>query len=158
MMKQASIQEIRQELQTLDKKELLSLCNQLAKYKKDNKEFLSYLLFDASDIQAYIQSIKITITDNFETINWQQVYYAKKSLRKILRIITKFVRFSGEPEVEVALLIHFCALLKAAPLPIQKYPVLQNIYQMQLKKIQHQVLQLHEDIQFEFLREVKKII
>ena len=57
-MKPAVISEIKQELNTLSAKELLELCLQLAKYKKDNKELLSYLLFEADDLPSYIAGVK----------------------------------------------------------------------------------------------------
>ena len=57
-MKPAVNSEIKQELNTLSAKELLELCLQLAKYKKDNKELLSYLLFEADDLPSYIAGVK----------------------------------------------------------------------------------------------------
>lgn len=43
-MQIASISEIKKELQTLHAAQLVDLCIKIAKYKKDNKEFLNYLL------------------------------------------------------------------------------------------------------------------
>ena len=82
-MKAASINEIKQELNMVAPARLLELCLRLAKYKKDNKELLSYLLFEAHDESAYIQSIKDEVDDQFAGINHSNAYFAKKSLRKI---------------------------------------------------------------------------
>ena len=43
-MKVSSLSELKKELHELPQKQLMELCLSLAKYKKDNKEFLDYLL------------------------------------------------------------------------------------------------------------------
>ena len=57
-MNSASISEIKKELQRLDVDALHTICLRLAKYKKENKELLSYLLSDAHDEAGYIRSVK----------------------------------------------------------------------------------------------------
>ena len=57
-MKAATSNELKQELQASSSKQLIELCLRLAKFKKENKELLTYLLFEANDEAAYIQSIK----------------------------------------------------------------------------------------------------
>ena len=49
MMKPASLSLLKRELENLSAKEVQELCLKLAKYKKDNKELLSYLIFDSGD-------------------------------------------------------------------------------------------------------------
>ena len=44
-MKSGTLADIKKELQELEPKQLAELCIALAKYKKDNKEYLDYLLF-----------------------------------------------------------------------------------------------------------------
>ena len=56
-MKAATIHEIKQELNTTPPAALLDLCLRLAKYKKENKELLTFLLFEAHDEAAYIESV-----------------------------------------------------------------------------------------------------
>ena len=53
-MKSASLSDVKNELSHLDKNELTELCLRLARYKKENKELLSCLLFDANDEENYI--------------------------------------------------------------------------------------------------------
>ena len=79
-MKTSSISDIKNELQNLDKKELLALCLRLAKYKKENKELLTYLLFEAFDQEAYVALIKKEMEDQFEDMNRSNGYLVKKSL------------------------------------------------------------------------------
>jgi hypothetical protein len=62
-MKTASIQELKQELQETSQNKLLDLCLRLAKFKKENKELLTYLLFEAHDEEVYISSVKVLIDE-----------------------------------------------------------------------------------------------
>ena len=57
-MKSGTLAEIKKELQELEPKQLADLCIALAKYKKDNKEYLGYLLFDAHDKENTVKSVK----------------------------------------------------------------------------------------------------
>ncbi len=88
-MKAASLKEIKQVLENSTKTELSEVCMRLAKYKKENKELLTFLLFEAGNLQAYIKTVKVEIDNLFSDINQSNLYFAKKSLRKILRTINK---------------------------------------------------------------------
>ncbi len=79
-MKAATIHELKQELNTLPQKELVELCQRLGKFKKENKELLTYLLYEANDEDGYIKGIKKEIDEQFAEINLSHLYYAKKSL------------------------------------------------------------------------------
>lgn len=113
-MKAAAIAEIKTALQNLPASKLATLCLQLAKYKKDNKELLSYLLFEDNNLAGYIASVKIEIDELFLDINKTNLYFAKKTIRKILRITNKHVRYTGSKQAEAELLIYFCRQLKAS--------------------------------------------
>lgn len=56
-MKAASAQEIKAALKQLEAKELLDICLRLSRYKKENKELLTFLLFEADNLPAYIKSV-----------------------------------------------------------------------------------------------------
>lgn len=156
-MKAATINELKQELSNTSPVQLTELCLRLARFKKENKELLTYLLFEAHDTAAYIQSVKQDIDLQYEQMNKSNVYFIKKSLRKILRTINKYTRYSGLPTVEIELLIYFCAAMKALNLNMDKNPVLFNLYHNQLKKINKTLAALHEDLQYDYKREVEKL-
>ncbi len=156
-MKAATINELKQELINEKPGRLLELCIRLARFKKENKELLTYLLFEENDIDTYIKSVKAEIDNHFESINKSNVYFVKKTLRKILRIINKFIRYSGSDLVATELLIHFCKQLKAMDQSIQKTPVILNLYQNQLKKINKAISGMHEDLQFDYLKEFSNL-
>ena len=108
----ASISEIKQELSTLSATELLALCIRLSKYKKENKELLNYLLFQVNDEQAFVEMVKDSITNDFETVNKLNLYFAKKTIRKILKIANKHIKHTASKEVEVQVLMHFCTTME----------------------------------------------
>lgn len=157
-MKAASISDIKQELNNIEPAKLLELCLRLAKYKKDNKELLNYLLFEAHDEQAYISNVKKEIEEAFNEINKSNLYFAKKSLRKILRTATKHIRYTASKTAEVELLLHFCETLQQSGIPIKNSAVINNLYQFQLKKIAKLIATLHEDLQYDYLKELDKLM
>ncbi len=155
-MKPAGISEIKNELGNLSAARLAALCLQLAKYKKDNKELLSYLLFEAGDMTAYLGTVKAEMDQLFTEINSSHLYFAKKTLRKILRITGKHIRYTGSRQAEAELLIYFCRKMKASGIAFENSTVLNNLYQAQLKKINAAVAGFHEDLQYDYLKEIKK--
>jgi hypothetical protein len=156
-MKASTINELKQELVNTPATALVDLCLRLARFKKENKELLTYLLFEASDTTAYIRSVKEEMTLQFADINKSNVYFVKKTLRKILRTAKKYIRYSGLAIVEVELLIYFCESMKELGISIDKNPVLFNIYQNQLKNIQKALNGLHEDLQYDYLKAVEQL-
>ena len=156
-MKAATINELKNELSSSSSSKLTELCLRLARFKKENKELLTYLLFEAHDTAAYIESVKQEMDSQFAAMNKSNVYFVKKTLRKILRTANKYIRYSGLPVVEIELLIYFCSTMKALDISINKNPVLTNIYQFQLKKINKAVATLHEDLQYDYVREIQKL-
>jgi hypothetical protein len=157
-MKIASLQEIKKELRTLDQETVEALCNRLAKYKKENKELLNYLLFEAHDERAYIENVKEEIQELFKTIPSSNVYLIKKTLRKILRFTNKQIKYSSLKQTELELRVFFCTKVKEAKIPRLPGTVLFNLYQQQLKKIEASFAKLPEDIQTDYDREMKFIL
>jgi hypothetical protein len=133
------------------------LCLRLARFKKENKELLTYLLFESHDEQAYIKNVKQEIDGQFANINDSSLYLAKKSIRKILRIANKYIRYSGSKTVEIELLIHFSDTLNESKIPYQKSTALTNLYNAQIKKISAAIKSLHEDLQYDYLKELKQL-
>ncbi len=156
-MKAATIHELKSELTNIPAEELIDLCVRLAKFKKENKELLTYLLFEAFDEQAYIENIKTDVQQQFEDINTTSLYFVKKSLRKILRLLNKYIRYTGSAEAEVKLLLYFCTTLKNSGIPIEKNLVIKNMYQNQLKKTSKTICSMHEDLQYEYVKKLDQL-
>jgi len=150
-MKTATVHEIKQELLANKDRALVELCLRLAKFKKENKELLTYLLFEAHNEEGYIAEVKQLITDEFENLDpTTNIYFTKKSIRKILRTAAKHIRYTGSKTAEAAILIHFLTVLKESDIPYQRSNTLVNMYALQLKKIKAALAGMHEDLQYDF--------
>ena len=157
IMKTASISELKEELQNKSAKEIADLCLRLARFKKENKELLSYLLFEAHDVEGYTEATKAAMDEAFKEVNITNLYFAKKNLRRILRANNKHIKYTGSKLTEATVLIHFCSLLKTSGIKLQKSAALQKLYAQQLKKINAAIATLHEDIQYDLMKEVKQL-
>ncbi len=131
-------------------KELLDLVLRLARFKKENKELLTYLLFEIEDEWAYVQSIKALMDVQFEEINRKNYYFIKKGMRKTLREIKKYIRYSNAKETEVEILIYFCQKVQQFSPTYKRSRVITNMYDRQLKLIESRLGKLHEDLQFDY--------
>ena len=156
-MKAVSVSQIKKELNHLSSDELTELCLRLAKFKQENKELLTYLLFESHDEAGYIETVKAEVDEQFDLINTNSYFYIKKSVRKILRLIKKFARYSLKKETEVELLLYFCYKLKTFEPSIFKNVTLTNIYQRQLQSIKKIVATLHEDLQYDYRLKLEEI-
>lgn len=157
-MKAVTVKELKLELEDRSPKELRELCLRLSKFKKENKELLTYLLFEASDEGIYIESVKREIDLQFEQINRKSSYLIKKSIRKILRIIRKYIRYSQKKKTEVDLLIYFCVKLKNFSPSIHKNSSLLKLYMRQIDTIRKAVKLLHEDLQYDYGSELNALV
>jgi hypothetical protein len=156
-MKAASSKEIKSALIEQSSTQLIDLCLRLARFKKENKELLTYLLFEEQDEDSYIHSAKKIIDEGFETLNIQSVYIAKKNLRKIIRITNKFIKYSGIDTTEIILLIYVCRSIQESGLKLNNSVALKNIYLSLIKKIKTRISGMHEDLQYDFNKEIKEL-
>lgn len=156
-MKAAKISEIKKEVSQLPQADLVELCLRMAKFKKENKELLTYLLFNAHDEHEYIEQIKLEITHDFSEINCNSYFYMKKSARKILRNIKKYARYSKQKSTEVELLLYFCREMLQLKPAIAKDIILKNIYLRQREAIRKLIPALHDDLQYDYLRELEEL-
>ncbi|MEL7147309.1 MAG: hypothetical protein AAFO69_13125 [Bacteroidota bacterium] len=156
-MKAASITDIKKAIRELDEEALINHCLRLARFKKDNKELLTYLLFEEQDEDAYIAMIKEEIADDFDEINQSHIYYAKKSIRKILRNLTKYIRYSGKKQTEVEILICFCENMRDSGISFKRSTILHNLYLNQIKKINKALSTLHEDIRYDYQETIEQL-
>ncbi len=154
-MKAASLKDIKTELSHRSHQELLDLCLRLTKYKNENKELLTYLLFASADEENFIQAVKVKVDREFERINTQTYYYIKKSVRKILREIKKFIGYSQKKETEVELLIYFCLKMKDFEPSIKRNVALTGLYNRQLDYLRKKITVLHEDLQYDYNLELE---
>ena len=141
----------------MDAKDLVEICLRLSRYKKENKELLTFLLFESNDLQSYVKSVNEEVDEIFASVNTASVYFAKKGIRKALRIANKYIRYTGDKTVEVEVLLHYCTNFKGLKLSWQKSTLLSNIFNAQLKKIDAALNTMHEDLQYDYRRKFERL-
>jgi hypothetical protein len=156
-MKAVTIKELSQELLDRTPKELRDLCLRLSRFKKENKELLTYLLFESMDEASYVEGVKEDIDQQFELVNRKSYYFIKKGLRRILVNTKKFIRYSQNKKTEVDLLIYYCSRMKKFTPSIKKNKALVNLYTRQIITISEKLTHLHEDLQYDYEKEMKEL-
>lgn len=157
-MRSATIAELKKELSGIDPGKAVELTLRLARFKKENKELLTYLLYEANDVNGFIQQVKQEMDDEFLKMNRDTIYLAKKSLRKILRMIGKYSRYVAITEAEVELLIHFINNIHKSNIPYRGGAVISNLYDTQVRKIEKLIGELDPDLQYDWRREFEKAL
>lgn len=153
-----SITEIKKELQHYTKEEILQFCLRLGRFKKENKALLSYLLFQAHNEDTYVVSVKQTLKIDFDQMNCDSYFYMKKTIRKILRQIKTFSRYSSHKTTEIELLLYFCEQLNNLQPNIHHNKTLSNLYQRQIQYISKKISTLHNDLQFDYNTQLEPLL
>lgn len=157
-MKISSIHSLKSELNEKTNLELVNYCLRLAKYKKENKELLTYLLFDSENEGYYIESIQDEMREAFKELVSKPRYLRQKLLRKLLRNLKKYIRYSGRKETEIELLIEFCFLIKRSSQDLLVDKIIYSIYHKQLEIVKKRLNQLHEDLQLDYQEQLNELL
>jgi hypothetical protein len=153
-MKTAGIAEIKAELKTKNSGELLEICLRLARSKKENKELLTYLLFESADEGAYISQLKKETEERLADVNRHNLYLLRKQLRNIVGFLNKHLKYTTSRAAEAEVLLHFCGSLHQYSIPYKRTNALLSLYQAQIKKIKIAIGTLHADLQYDFTRQL----
>jgi len=156
-MKPATVAQLKKELTYRSSDELEALCLRLARFKLENKELLTYLLFESEDEASYIRAIKVEVNEQLSEINTSSYYFIKKSIRKVLRTVKKYIRYTQNKETEVELLLYFCEQLNDFTPSIKRNTTLVNLYERQLLYIEKKIDVLHEDLQYDYKIELEQL-
>lgn len=157
-MKAVTIKQLKEELSHKSANELKELCLHLSRFKKENKELLTYLLFESHNEETYIQTIKEQMDVQFLEINTKSFFYIRKSVRKILSLTKKYIRYSKKKETEAELLLYFCIKLKEMKPSINRSQRLLNVFNSQIKMIKKAIEKLHEDLQYDYQLELEELL
>ncbi len=156
-MKPEKLGDIKKELLSRSVQELTDICLRLAKYKKENKELLNYLLYDAAEPLEYANQVKLFLEEEFKNLQ-KHYYYSTKSLRKIIRLINRHAKYTASKQVELELALWFCDnFLLYADLRTSHKP-LQGLLTRQFEKISKLIPKLHEDLQFDYKKEFETLL
>lgn len=154
-MNPASIDDIKKELKELPPKKVLDLTLRLARFKKENKELLTYILFESHDEAGYITSLETDMDEQFAIVDPSPVSKAKKHYRIILRGINRQIKYIGSKCAAVELLLYFSMKLKEQESSL--HPKLQTIFLQQLTKAEKLLPVIEEDLQFDFRQKIKSL-
>ena len=156
-MKPEKLGDIKKELLSRSVQELTEICLRLAKYKKENKELLNYLLYDAAEPLEYANQVKLFLEEEFKNLQ-KHYHYSTKSLRKIIRLINRHAKYTASKQVELELALWFCDnFLLYADLRTSHKP-LQGLLTRQFEKISKLIPKLHEDLQFDYKKEFETLL
>lgn len=157
-MQTASLVEIKKELKHKSTDELNELVLKLIKFKKENKELATYLLFESDDELGFINGVKDEVDEEFLSLKSKSTYFKRKGIRKILRNVKKHIRYSKQKETEVELLIHFCVCLKKSNQNLRFDSVLYGLLERTIITIEKKVSSLHEDLQRDYEIELEELV
>jgi hypothetical protein len=151
------LQDIKKEIQHLRTEQVAELCLRLARYKKENKELLAYLLFEAANETVFLEKVKAEAGFMFSQLPVHS-YNAAKSMRKILRLLSKYTKFIGSKEAEIDLLMNFCTNYINYTDRKVSYKPLRLILVRQVIKVKALIGKLHEDLQFDHSQEFNAML
>ena len=143
------LSDLKKELSELSKPDLIKLCLRVAKLKRENKELLAYLIFDSEDPLFYAQKLKPEIKEVFEQ-PFQHAYYLTKSIRKAMRLITKYYRFTSNKQGETELLIYLVEEFYQSWRNEYRYQALGKVIFRCLEKAQSNLKKIDEDFRADF--------
>jgi len=75
-----------------------------------------------------------------------------------MRTTRKYIRYSGKKDTEVELLIYFCFKLDQFKPSIHKNTTLRNLFDKLIVHIRKTMLSLHEDLQYDYGKELEELI
>ncbi len=149
-MKPSSLKDIKSDLKNCTQEELLELTLKLIRFKKDNKELISYLLYDAENDHLYIESYKEEIDEAFSQINRSNFFFIRKGMRKILSQTKKNIRYAQKKHIEIELLLHFCKNLMEFRPSVKRNKVVMNSFETQIRMIKKAISTMDSDLQHDY--------
>ena len=87
----------------------------------------------------------------------QNIYFVKKHLRKILRATNKHIKYTSSKQAEVELLLYYCTKIKKAGIKVGESVALTKLYLQQVKKIEKSISLQHEDLQYDYKRQLERL-
>lgn len=151
------LQDIKKEIQHLSGPQITELVLRLARHKKENKELLAYLLFEADNQSAFVEKVKAEAGFMFSQLPVRS-YESAKYMRKVLRLLSKYIKFIASKEAEIELLINFCNNYLQYADRKATYKPLRLILTRQVEKIKGLISKLHEDLQYDFVNDYNQLL
>ncbi|NVK50448.1 MAG: hypothetical protein HWE09_11805 [Cyclobacteriaceae bacterium] len=145
-----SLAQLKKELALFDDKELIELISELAKFSRDNKAYLFFKLHEKESPHLFVEMATEELELEFQKANTQHRYYAKKSAQAIRRKMNKLLKLSKRKEDQIEVILFFCERLKEYGYLKHRHPVIQNLFDIQIGKVEKLISALHEDLQYDY--------
>lgn len=149
--------ELKKDLSYLSEKELIGLITDLAKFSRDNKSFLYFKLNEKDRPFLYVDSVKGELDEAFQSANTRNYHLAKKASQAIRRKLNKALKLSKNKSDQAELILYFCEQMKEFGYLSFRYPIIDNLFQVQLGKAQKLIATLHEDLQSDFSYRIEEL-
>jgi len=72
-------------------------------------------------------------------------------------MVGKYSRHTAIKSSEAEMLIHFCQRLKKSGISFRNNQTLENLYNQQLKKLNALLALVHEDLRYDYLKQVERL-
>jgi DNA-directed RNA polymerase specialized sigma54-like protein len=152
-----SLAQLKKELSYLPEKELIEVILELSKFSRDNKAFLFFKLNEKDNPGLYVEMAQEELAIEFQNARADHYYYAKKSAQKIRRKMNKLLKLTKHKTDQIEVILFFCEHLRENGFLDHRHAVLENIYQMQIKKAVKLIAGLHPDLQFDYEGRIEEL-
>lgn len=157
-MHSASIDTIKTELKQLPPRQVLELLLRLARFKKENKELLTYILFESANESDYVEQVKKEIAEEMEEIDGLPGYQYKKQFRKIQRKINKPIKYMGNKSATAELYLHMVKMISEKKKTIYLATFLDKTVQQYIVKIEKLLPGIEDDLATDLRKKMKQIM
>jgi DNA repair photolyase len=149
-LKVAGLAEIKKQLKLLTEQELIEVVLDLSKFSRDNKAYLFFKLFEKENPNLYVEMVQEELEMEFQKANVRNYHYAKKAAQSIRRKMNKNLKLSKDKTAQIEIITYFCRQLKFYGFLKHRHPVIQNLYEIQIRKVEKLISGLHEDLQYDY--------
>jgi len=143
------LNDLKKDIQDLPHAEVSRLLLRLARLKTENKELLHYLLYFEHDAMAYAEEMKAEVLLPF-TEAFVNSWTLGKKLRKSLRLVAKYARFTGNRAGESELLLSLVELYLENYRFEFRQTALARIAVRCMKKVSDNFDRIHEDFRADY--------
>lgn len=143
------LNELKKDVQGLPHPELVRLLMRMARLKTENKELLHYMLYYENDPLSYANELKQEVLLPFEEAFTHSRVLSKR-IRKSLKIIARFTRFSSNREGESDLLLSLVENYLETYRYEYRQLVLARMVVRCLKKVYDNFDRIHEDYRADY--------
>jgi hypothetical protein len=145
-----SLAQLKKDLSYLSEKELINLITDLAKFSRENKSFLYFKLNERDQPNLFVDAVKEELDEAFQMANTRHYNVAKKAAQGIRRKLNKSLKLSKNKADQAELILYFCEQMKKYDYQRHHHPVIDNLFKVQIGKVQKLIAGLHEDLQSDF--------